>query len=217
MPELRRTAADGRGWDVLLIGGPSGVGKTIAAERLGRHSGVPWLQVDDLRLALQFSGATLPHNTAALYFFLQTPDVWRLPPERLRDGLIAVGEVMAPAIEIVIANHVDSPAPLVIEGDGILPSLCSRPLVRDRITGGHVRMVCVVEPDETVIFANMLARSRGIAGVPEADLRAEARSKWLFGEWLAREASQHAVPLVAARPWDTLPERIVAAASASPS
>lgn len=40
-------------WTVLLIGGPSGRGKTTAARRIGTRLGVPWLQVDDLRLALQ--------------------------------------------------------------------------------------------------------------------------------------------------------------------
>ncbi len=112
---------------VLLIGGPSGVGKTIAAQQVGIRLGMPWVQVDDLRLALQHSGAVLPEGTAALYFFLQTPNVWTLPPEQLRDALIAVGEGMAPAIEVVIANHVDTLAPVVIEGDGILPSLFARP------------------------------------------------------------------------------------------
>ncbi len=67
------------------------------AERLGLRLGIPWLQVDDLRLALQCSQVVLPENTEALYFFERTPNVWRLAPEQLRDALIAVGHVMAPA------------------------------------------------------------------------------------------------------------------------
>ncbi len=39
-------------WDVLLIGGTSGIGKTTIARQLGLQLGLPWLQVDDLRLAL---------------------------------------------------------------------------------------------------------------------------------------------------------------------
>jgi len=37
--------------------------------------------------------------------------------------------------------------PLVIEGDGILPSLIARPTVREYVSGGQVRAVFLVEPD----------------------------------------------------------------------
>ena len=67
-------------WMVLLIGGPSGVGKTIVARQIGLRFGVSWLQVDDLRLAFQRSHATFPRGTAALHCFEKTPDVWRMPP-----------------------------------------------------------------------------------------------------------------------------------------
>src|SRR5436309_11432347 len=119
-------------WTVLLIGGPSGAGKTHVAKHIGLHFGISWLQVDDLRLALQWSHVTLPTNTKALYFFTETPDVWQLPPKHLCNSLIAVGEVMSPAIEVVVASHVDTAVPIVIEGDGILPSLFARPLIQKR-------------------------------------------------------------------------------------
>ena len=188
-------------WTVLLIGGPSGVGKTILAERLGKRYGAAWLQVDDLRLALQHSHVVLPTRaeTEALYFFLRTPSLWQLPPERLRDALIAVGEAISPAAEIVVANHVDTRAPVVIEGDGIVPSLLSRPLVRDRAAAGRVRAVFLVEPDEDVLFANMVARGRGIAERPDAELRAEARAKSLHGRWLAGEADRARLPVLTTR------------------
>ena len=76
------------GWMVLLIGGSSGVGKTMVAKQLGLRFDASWLQVDDVRLAFQRSRVTLAERTAALYFFLETPHIWTLPPERLRDGLI---------------------------------------------------------------------------------------------------------------------------------
>ncbi len=40
-------------WTVLLIGGPSGVGKSRVAQQIGLRFGVSWLEVDDLRLAFQ--------------------------------------------------------------------------------------------------------------------------------------------------------------------
>lgn len=82
---------------MLLIGGPSGSGKSTAARELGRRLVLPWLQIDDLRLALEFSDVRLPERTDDLYFFLRTPDVWQRPPEALRDAPLAVAEAMAPS------------------------------------------------------------------------------------------------------------------------
>jgi 2-phosphoglycerate kinase len=202
-------------WMVLLIGGASGVGKTLVAKQLGLRFGTSWLEVDDLRLAFQHSRVTLPERTEALYFFLETPGIWTRPPASLSDGLIAVGEVMSPALEIVVANHVDTSAPVVIEGDGILPSLLAAPLVRDRARDGLVRAVFLVEPEEAALLATLVARGRGTTGQSEAELRTEARAKWLYGQWLAREAHRYGLPVLHARPWSTLIERIIAVTSVS--
>ena len=196
-------------WIVLLIGGPSGAGKTILAKQLGLRYGSSWLEVDDLRLALQRSQVVLPEHTEALYFFEETPRIWEMPAERLRDGLIAVGHIMIPALEVVIENHVDTAAPVVIEGDGILPSLFARASIRARAASGHVRAVFLVEPEEDAIFTNMVVLRRGIAERTGAELRTEAHAKWLFGRWLADEASRYGLPVVEPRPWATLIDRVM--------
>lgn len=197
-------------WKVLLIGGPSGVGKTIAARQLGQRSGISWMQVDDLRLALLRSKATLPERTDVLYFF-QDHHAWQLPPEQFCKGLIAVGEVMSPAIEVVVENHVDTDAPIIIEGDAILPSLVARPEVRKRMQNGQVQAVFLIEPEEQIILSNMLARGRGIDQYTEAEARTEARAKWLYGQWLTQEAQRFHLPVLEPHPWETLIERIRAA------
>ena len=189
--------------EVLLLGGASGTGKTSLAKQLGLHLGRSWLHVDDVRLAFQRSHVTLPAQTEALYFFEETPAVWSLPPERLRDGFIAVGQALSPALEVIIENHVDTVAPVVIEGDAILPSLWSRPSVRACMSTGHVQTV----------LPNILGRGRRLSGRPERELRTEARAKWLYGQWLAQQAQRFGVPVVASRPWSTLLERILTASS----
>lgn len=203
-------------WSVLLLGGPSGAGKSTAAKAIARRYGIPWLQVDDLRLALQWSRVSLPtdEETAALYFFDKTPDLWDLPPERLCDGLTGVGQAMIRAIEKVVDSHVATSEPIVLEGDGILPSLFARPIPRRLMEQGHVRAVFLVEPEEGVLYANMMARDRGIVGRAEAGLRNEARAKWLFGRWITAEARRHGLPVLEPRPWATLIERIIAASNA---
>lgn len=204
-----------RSWDVLLIGGVSGAGKTVAAAELARRLAIPWIGVDDLRLALQWTRVRLPEpeQTEALYFFLDTPDVWSLPAERLRDGLIAVGEIMSPAIEVVISNHLGNAGPVILEGDGILPSLAGRSEVKAGIESGRVRLVFLHEPDPDRLQANYLQRNRFPEGRSDEDLRAEARAKALFSDWVATEAHNHELPVIDSRPFDSLLDRILSAAS----
>ncbi len=113
---------------MFLIGGHSYAGKTTATDRLALALGVPWMMVDDLRLAFQRACVTLPKGTSALYFD-KTPHFWRRQPEEIRDALIAVGELLSAPLEVVIENHVDQRIPIVIEGDTtftLVPPIRSR-------------------------------------------------------------------------------------------
>jgi 2-phosphoglycerate kinase len=203
-----------RDWTVLLIGGPSGVGKSAVAQQLGRELGIPWLMVDDLRLALQRSRVTLPERTEALYFYEETPGVRRLPPERRRAASIAVAEVLSPAIEVVVENHIDQAIPAILEGDSIIPSLLDRPPVRRRATGGRIRAVFLIEPAEDLLLAAMRARGRwAVDGWSEEELRLDARAMWLYGQWVAGQARRRGLPVLAPRPWATLAERLTEAAA----
>ena len=199
-----------RDWTVLLIGGHSGSGKTLVAERIGLKLGVPWMMADDLRLAFQRSKVLLPADADALYFD-KSPGYWRRPAQEQCDGLIAVGEALSPALEVIIENHVDQSAPCVIEGADLLPTLLSRPPVRERREA--VRAVFLVEPDESAILEAVVERGREFAGRAEDELAEAVRARWLFGQWLAREAARCGLPVVEPRPWETLADRIVAQAA----
>jgi 2-phosphoglycerate kinase len=211
MEKVALSRSQGDGWHALLIGGISGTGKTTVARQLGLCLGLPWLQVDDLRLSLQWSHATLPHHTDDLYFFLHTPNVWQLPAERLCQALVTIGEILSPALEVVVASHLATAAPIIIEGDGIIPSILTCPDIYEQALRGEVQAVFLVEEDEDALFQNMVARDRGIAGRTEDDLRAEAHAKWLYGQWLTEEARHLHLPVLAARPWSSLIERILIA------
>ncbi len=183
------------GWRILLLGGASGIGKSTVAMRLGQRLGVPWLQVDDFRLALERNGVAIPDSALAPNF----------------DGpgsLIEVGRLLSPAIEIICENHVVRNNPAILEGDAIIPTLLDRPQIRHLAAGGWLRAIFLDEPEEQTIQTNMQARQRG-----QMDT-AHAQKNWRYGLWLSREAAERGVPTVSARPWQTLEDRIIAAAQA---
>lgn len=208
------TSADGRPpWTVLLIGGSSGTGKTTLARAVGREIGVAWAHADDFRLVLQ--RLTTPTQQPALHAFL-SDDVWSRPPEELRDRLIAVGGVVSDALEIVVANHVATDAPLVLEGDGILPSFATGRTFAGLDVGDRVRAVFLVEPDEGSVLDAMLARGRGIDVLSEHERRTGARASRLYGLWLRHEAEGRGLPVVETRPWDSLLDRVLEAVGRRP-
>ncbi len=209
---LERDASD-RSWRVLLIGGSSGTGKTRIAGQIGKSLGLPWMQVDDLRMALQHSDVRLPAGTDDLYYFMRTPDVWQRDPQDLCNGLIGVGRVMQVPLEMVINHHVELNFPIVIEGDGILPSVLSRPLVAG--LAPLVRAVFIVEPDEAALSRNIAQRGRHVTAPSACGIMRETRSSWLFGQWLAQTAGQFGLPVVCPQPWQTLGARVLEAAKES--
>ncbi|MGH9176255.1 MAG: hypothetical protein ACRD1H_17945 [Vicinamibacterales bacterium] len=189
-----------RSWQVLLLGGASGVGKTRVSYRLARHYDAALTEVDDFQIVLE--RMTSPEQYPALH-------AWRLQPEwvlamtddELLEHTQRIGAVMAVALAPVIANHVAEQTPIVLEGDFIFPALAVS-------SGPRVRAVFLYEPDEAQIRRNYLAREG------EAHPR-RPRASWRYSEWLRAECALLGIPTVAARPWDTVLHRVVAAIEAS--
>jgi 2-phosphoglycerate kinase len=204
-------------WRVLLIGGSSGVGKTAVAQGLARLFGISALLVDDIRLAIQ--QVTTPAQIPDLHTFVSDQEAALLSPEQIRDGLIAVGRALVPALKIVVAHHVvvEGTGPVIVEGDGILPELAAQHRFGELKhfwglqTEHEVRSVFLFEEDEQAILQSMHARGRGFQDLAAEEQRAMARSSWLYGQWLRDEAAARGLPLLPARPWDTLLDRVLAA------
>lgn len=204
-------------WQVLLVGGASGVGKTVATSALARRLGISQIFVDDVRMAIQ--SITTPEQQPELFYFLQ-PQVWRQPPENLLAGFIGVAEALAPALEAIIAHHIGVPAsgPVLIEGDGIAPALAATESIDHLLFGGSMPLqgkMCAVyvdEPDEEEFLAHMHRRGRGFEASPSDEQRHIAHACWRFGKWLVAQAQVLGVPVVPARPFESLPERLLAAA-----
>jgi 2-phosphoglycerate kinase len=201
----------GRPWQVLLIGGVSGTGKSLVSEALGKRFGVSWLQVDDVRLTLQYSGLLRAEQQPDLFYFLQHEDFHSHAPDILLEKQIAVAQVITPAISIVIDHHVATSKPIILEGDGILPGLAAQR------RSDAVRAVFLTEADEEALYHNMMARGRrmGALGTTNKEIEEQRRNwirhTWRFNKWLEDEAKQYGLPVVQSRPWETLTERILMA------
>jgi 2-phosphoglycerate kinase len=167
------------------------------------------LQVDDLRLTLQYSRATLPERTEQLHYFEETPDVWRRTPAELRQAFIDVAGIMVPALRTVIHSHVVTRAPMVIEGDGVLPSLVDDPLLQPLVQDGTIRFCCIGTSPEEELLATLVRWGRGGDSSDRDKHRCQASANRAFGIWLESEAARLGVPVVAPQPFGTLPDRIL--------
>jgi 2-phosphoglycerate kinase len=192
-----------RPWTVLLLGGASGTGKTMVSYRLARHFGVGITEVDDFQVVLETM--TTPEQQPIIHYWSTHAEAANLPAERIVEQIIAIGGVMAPALAAVIANHIETSTPLVLEGDFILPALAARPMFGEYAAAGQVRAVFLVEEDEAQIAANYLAREPDNG--PQAG---RAHISWLYGQWLRGECERLGIPVLPARPWETVLERVAA-------
>jgi hypothetical protein len=92
----------------------------------------------------------------------------------------------------------------VLEGDFILPALATRSSYEGIDAAGQVRAVFLYEDDEAQIIQNYHARE----GTEQPQ---RARASWRHSQWLRREAKRLGIPAVAARPWQTVLARVIAA------
>jgi 2-phosphoglycerate kinase len=193
-----------RSWEVLLIGGASGTGKTSVAFRLAHHFAVGITAIDDFQVILE--RMTTPEQQPVLHFWRTHPDPGLLTAEEIvRQGL-EVALAMIPALEAVIADHLDTKVPLVLEGDFIAPTLAAQPSFDGQPNAGRVRALFLYEPDERQILDNLLQRE------PETGIQSKrARVSWLQGQWLHGEFERLGIPALSARPWGTLFTRVIEA------
>lgn len=187
-------------WTVTLVCGASGVGKSCLARPLAARYGVPLAEADDIVTAVQAITTAEQHPLLHIWE-TQAHSRWR--PERIAELHFEVAGALGPAYAAVIADHIEFAAPVVFEGDYLLPELAAG-------FGDAVRAVVLDEPDEEQIAANYLRRE------PGTEQRDRARVSALVSAELARRARRHDVPVVPARPWSDVIDRADKALAAGP-
>ncbi len=199
---MQSTSKTQRSWDVLLLGGASGVGKSSLSYPLTKHFDINLTEIDDIQVALQ--KLTTPEQQPLLHFWRTNWEEFSnwSDEQHLAHFIQVSREVFQPALEAVIANHLETNRPVVLEGDFIVPELVTFKTFDEQNNDGRVKALFIYEEDEAQIAANFLAREG-----EEQLLR--AHTSWLNNQWLRSECERLDIPALPARPWDTVLERAV--------
>ncbi len=187
-------------WTVLLIGGTSGIGKSSAARALAQRYSVPFLELDDLRIAAQ---AMVPRDALpALHAFVETPNYRETSSsEALTEKLLSVGRTLWPAIDAVISKHVHLGERVLMEGDALIPEALA-PHSQQAVA------TVFLYDDLDTIKARQMERDRH--GKAAETIDADAAFSFAYSEEIRKQAEQCGFPVLRASPIETLADRIEA-------
>ncbi|WP_280677651.1 AAA family ATPase [Kitasatospora sp. MAA19] len=188
-------------WDVLLLGGASGIGKSRAAAHLARCSGAFVVEFDDVVAALH--AATTAEGHPGLHHFDALPDPDALPADRVLELQIATARALEPALLGVVRNRLTVDVPAIVEGDYLTPAAAARIAAEAAGRGRRVRAVFLHEGDPARISANY-GRREPDCGPQERRATVSAR----YSTWLADQARTHHLPVLDCRPYPTLADRL---------
>jgi 2-phosphoglycerate kinase len=142
--------------------------------------------------------------------------VWTRNVDEIRDAFIGTARAMVPAVRVVVDSHVVTGAPMVIEGDGVLPAIAEDPVIAHWVVAGVVRFCCVAPDTSSELVDTMVSRGRG-DHLDQADKVArQADANWAFNQWLVEESLRLSIPVVPCQPFETLSQRICSAVSGGP-
>jgi len=168
---------------------------------LAARYGMSLAEADDMVTAVK---AMVGSGQQPLLHYWDThPQARSWSAEQIADLHVAVADVLRPAFAAVIADHVESGTPVVMEGDYLLPELATA-------HAGAVRAVVLTEPEQPQLMANYRSREPD-----HGEQRHRARVSVLIGARLAGRAHQHGIAVVPARPWADQLDRIDAALRAA--
>ena len=188
-----------RNWDILIIGGASGSGKTSISRPLTRHYGIDLVRVDDFQVLLE--AMTTSETIPALHYWTKNPN-WRSEGVRNAvDKMIDIGRALIPGLAAVINDHISENIPMILEGDFILPEFVAS------MRNERIKSVFIHEQSKEQIMQNYFQREG-----KQQTFRAEVSHT--YGNWLAGECDIHDIPVLQSRPWDSLLERAFSAIDA---
>jgi 2-phosphoglycerate kinase len=188
-------------WDILLIGGASGTGKSRLSYPLARYFGVTVTEIDDLHAAVH--SMTTAEQQTTLHHWDSSPEATSLSAEQILDLHRSVCRALEPAIRAVVANRVEARMPVVLEGDYLLPEGASG-LIQTYSGKAKIQAVFLYETDEKQLVNNFISREPD-----EGEQAGRAHVSWLFGNWIKEECERLGLTALPSRPWMSVLERAI--------
>src|SRR5437867_1036038 len=190
---------------VLLLAGSSGTGKTHAAATIARRLGLQHQRLDDLWIVAR--RLVTAQERPSLHALNDIHSVLKAPLDDLHRLQREITTALTPALETFIAMYLSRSQGAIFEGVWIDPALASQASFDGVAANGRVRAVAVHEADEVEIYESM--RKRGDFGrYSEEEQHTLAALSFRYGEQIRREAEAVGIPVIEARPQETLPERV---------
>ena len=183
-----------RNWDVLIIGGASGSGKTNISLPLARYFEIDLVRVDDFQVLLK---ALTTHETLPdLHFEITHPEYRKYGANESLNLLLNIGQSLIPGLVAVVNDHIVENIPMILEGDFILPEFAVS------FNNPRIKSIFVHEPSREQILQNYLER--------EGELQPyRADGSYGYGNWLYENCNRFGIPVINPRPWDTVIERTI--------
>lgn len=186
-------------WEVLLIGGGSGTGKSYLARQLSEHFKVPLTEVDDIRISLQQIADK--EKYPELFTFLDNPNYQNEMDENVFiQKLIGVGKVVWKSLKVLISKHAFLRETVIFEGDGIIPELLKE------IDLEKVKAIFLYDDLES-IKERQLKRNRH--GKISETVEKDALFAYTFNEVIRKQAEANGFTTIKASPIETLFDRVL--------
>ena len=196
-------------WTILLIGGTSAAGKTTLAESLAARFQARYIDLDLFWIVLH---RTVSPEVAPELHLLDGDSVWDEDPDKLVDKYWRVSAYVIRAVEPVIAHHHIIGRPVVLEGCWVLPAFAMQRTYAGVDTGDSVRALFLCEPELAAIETRIRARRRpGIERLPKTAQLNHLEMQRRYGLAIATQAEALGLPVLEARPFESLEARAIAA------
>ncbi len=184
-----------RNWTVLLIGGPSGTGKSSIAYRMAEHYGVNVLEIDDVYIAVKT--ASTKKDFPAVHYWDSDVDWMDIEVLGNVNWLTDVGKEMMPVLKEIVNRHLEDRIPIIIEGDFIHSELAKS------FQSSEVKSIFVIEKDSNQIVENYFHREGGDPQTYRAQISIE------YGKKIQEYCEKNDLKVIDSRPFDTVLERVV--------
>jgi 2-phosphoglycerate kinase len=186
-------------YNVFLIGGSSGTGKSTLAIQLAYHLKFPLCEVDNIRIAMQQIAD--PERYPKLFTFLNSKNYrYEMSVIEFVQNQIDVSFDVWKALKVLIQKHDYLQEKVIFEGDNILP------MFTQEIKSDSILEIYIYDTEED-ISKKMSSRKRH--NIADDEIKKDAEFSFNHGQEIMRQAKENNCIIIQATPLETLCERVI--------